>query len=209
MSSIRNSYSGSQPQQSNIIKQWTAKRNICLDELHRHDGLSWSAPIALVRECENLLAPTSSFRCLDCIPHAYNCESCLVEMHLLTPFHRIEVRPTSNVQSRILLIWNAIFTVLEQRVLVQDDSIRYRACGEPRPWRGRLVHIPNARCATYMSSTPTGSSSRSAFLRLLSHARRRRRALYPTASQQLVPLHNQDSKFGRNFPMPRLHLPSE
>lgn len=40
-------------------------------------------------------------------------------------------------------------------------------------------------------------------------SRFRCRALHPTASQWLVPVHDQDSEYLRNLQMPRLRLPSK
>ncbi|KLO07282.1 hypothetical protein SCHPADRAFT_984381 [Schizopora paradoxa] len=65
-------------QQDNIVRQWAAIRNSCVDELHRHDGLTSKATRCYGFHCHNVFSPSSSFRCLDGMPHE------------VEPFHRIE-----------------------------------------------------------------------------------------------------------------------
>ncbi|KLO10990.1 hypothetical protein SCHPADRAFT_831771 [Schizopora paradoxa] len=71
-----------------ILQQWTAKRNVCLDELHRLDGF--------IGNSEDFTCSRSNclrdgvIRCTDCLPTEYYCDSCCVAMHALQPFHRVE-----------------------------------------------------------------------------------------------------------------------
>ncbi len=143
------------------MKQWTLKRNICLDELHRHDGFIAQLTHCSGSACENLLSPASSFRCLDCLPHAYKCESCLVGMHVLEPFHRIEVRIiqvfTFNYAS---YPHNLSFAALEREILVEDDPFGHRIGGEPGTWNRYLSDPPYAPFVTCTSSTRTAFSPR-------------------------------------------------
>lgn len=72
------------------MEQWIDARNICVDELMRHDAnLSSSATCP---ECEEDIIDTDTFRCLDCLPIPPECEACTLKRHVLEPFHRIEVR---------------------------------------------------------------------------------------------------------------------
>ncbi len=78
-------------EQDSILKQWTTIRNTVLDEIQRHDGFVVEDSYCSRVGCENVMSLSSSFRCLDCLPDAHKCISCMVKVHSLLPFHRIEV----------------------------------------------------------------------------------------------------------------------
>lgn len=130
------------PLQDKVIEQWRAIRNICLDELHRHDGLISERSHCSRIGCENLMSPTSSFRCVDCLPDSHKCVSCMVDVHSLEPFHRIEVRIISYV---VHTYSNSYSPVLDRKVLGEDDSLSHGTRGSPGTWY-RVLPIPPEQC---------------------------------------------------------------
>lgn len=73
------------------MEEWTIRRPVLLDELHRHDG--FIPPSGnLCASCSNTMSDRSLYyRCIDCSIRTKQCNECLVKEHSNEPFHRIEV----------------------------------------------------------------------------------------------------------------------
>jgi hypothetical protein len=71
------------------MKIWLhSHRQLCLDEMMRHEGLGTSSGTPL---CEDCGAASAVYRCLECAGSYLNCQDCLVRAHGRSPLHRIEV----------------------------------------------------------------------------------------------------------------------
>lgn len=78
-------------------KEWLPYRDICLDELLRHEGLGDRSEDEMV--CEDCGAEAGSLRCADshCVGALILCEPCMIRHHARLPLHRIQVRPLTFV----------------------------------------------------------------------------------------------------------------
>lgn len=73
-------------------KEWLPYRDICLDEMLRHEGLGERSQNEL--SCEECGTEDDLLRCADshCVGAPFLCASCMVRQHERLPLHRIQVR---------------------------------------------------------------------------------------------------------------------
>lgn len=75
-------------------KDWLPYRDICLDEMLRHEGLGERPEDGLC--CEDCGTEDDLLRCADshCVGAPLLCASCMTRQHERLPLHRIQVCPS-------------------------------------------------------------------------------------------------------------------